>query len=169
MPTIADYFKYATLQMAAEAFLKDPKTGDDNYTGNLLIDALKAGNNHASFFVETEAEKFANQWEVLAQQPNTASGFSGTLFRCKVTDESHGLTEGELVLSFRSTEFVDDAVNDNQATNKTISDYGWAFGQIADMEAWYATLTAENGPLAQKGFAVTGYSLGGRGRRRFLL
>jgi len=39
-------------------------------------------------------------------------------------------------MSFRSTEFADDAARDNEATNKLeIKDHGWAFGQIADMEA----------------------------------
>ncbi len=51
-----------------------------------------------------------------------------------------GIVAGELVLSFRSTEFADDAVRDNQATNvMEIKEHGWAFGQIADMEARYAT------------------------------
>ncbi|SDP94092.1 hypothetical protein SAMN04489708_1587 [Paracidovorax cattleyae] len=52
-----------------------------------------------------------------------------------------GIVKGELVLSFRSTEFADDAARDNQATNTLeIKEKGWAFGQIADMEAWFQTL-----------------------------
>ncbi len=39
----------------------------------------------------------------------TATGFSGALFVNSLTHE--------LVLSFRSTEFLDDAVRDNTATN----------------------------------------------------
>jgi hypothetical protein len=54
-PTIADYLKYANLQMAAEAFLVydngSVKTGSD------YLKALTDGNKHASVFVETEAEK----------------------------------------------------------------------------------------------------------------
>ncbi len=30
MPTVAEYLKYANLQMAAEAFLKDPTTGSEH-------------------------------------------------------------------------------------------------------------------------------------------
>jgi hypothetical protein len=36
-PTITEYFKYANLQMAAEAFLKDPDTDAENYSGDALI------------------------------------------------------------------------------------------------------------------------------------
>jgi pimeloyl-ACP methyl ester carboxylesterase len=154
-PTITDHLKYANLQMAAEAFLYDKaasrlKTGDD------LKSALTTGNEHASKFTATQATDFldgTNGWKILAQIPNTSTGFSGTLFENRKTRE--------LVLSFRSTEFIEDAVRDNQATNKMeIKEHGWAFGQIADMEAWYAELRKPTGPLAGKSFTLTGYSLG---------
>ncbi|ATQ75852.1 hypothetical protein CR152_15950 [Massilia violaceinigra] len=65
-----------------------------------------------------------------------------------------------MILSFRSTEFVDDAVRDNLATNTLeIKNTGWAWGQINDMENWYSKLVAD-GKLSG-GFGVTGYSLGG--------
>jgi hypothetical protein len=64
-PTIADYLKYANLQMAAEAFLKipgaEPGTWVERYSGDDLKAALKAGNNRASFFTETEAKKFKDE------------------------------------------------------------------------------------------------------------
>lgn len=82
MPTISDYLKYANLQMAAEAFLNNTETGKQDYSGKPLSDALIAGNNHASRFTETQATDFAAHWKVLAQCPNTASGFSATLFEC---------------------------------------------------------------------------------------
>ena len=66
------------------------------------------------------------------------------------------------VLSFRSTEFIDDYARDNLATNSfEIKETGWAWGQIADMEAWYAQLTGPGGALNGNKFSVTGYSLGG--------
>jgi pimeloyl-ACP methyl ester carboxylesterase len=165
MPTIAEYLKYANLQMAAEAFLKDkvidPETNKEidrvRYSGRPLIDALIDGNNHASRFTESEATKFESEWEIVAQLPNTTTGFSGTLFRCKVTDESRGLKAGDYVISFRSTEFIDDAARDNEATNKEIKDFGFAFGQLADMEKWYQSLNLPAGAKVD----VTGYSLGG--------
>lgn len=150
MPTIADYLKYANLQMAAEAFIRDPNTGVLRASGQQLIDVLVAGNGHASRFTQTQAEAFADAntgWTVLDQRANTSTGFSGTLFKNNQT--------GELVISFRSTEFIDDAARDNLATNTDeIKNSGW--GQISDMEAWYASLH-----LAAGSFSVTGYSLGG--------
>ena len=107
-PTIADTLKYANLQMAAEAFIRDPVTYVLSGSGTDLIDALKTGYIHASRFTETQAEAFADPvtgWTVLDQCINTPSGFSCTLFKNNQTDEC--------VISFRSTEFIDDAVNDN--------------------------------------------------------
>ena len=144
-PTIADYLNYANLQMAAEAFLFD----DNGDRKQNLKQALIDGNKHASRFTAVQAEDFLAQWDVIAQCPNTPTGFSGTLFQNKVTKE--------YVISFRSTEFIDDAVNDTQVTNKSIKDFGWGYGQIADMEEWYASIASQiSGPLT-----VTGYSLGG--------
>lgn len=52
MPMIADYLKYANLQMAAEAFLNDPDTGDKNYSGTALRDALNTKGVSFTFFLE---------------------------------------------------------------------------------------------------------------------
>ena len=81
-PSIADLLKYADLQMAAEAFLEnraDPSTVLKDEAA--LTAALIRGNNHASKFTETQAKNFLAHWTVVAQQPNTGTGFSGTLFR----------------------------------------------------------------------------------------
>jgi Ca2+-binding RTX toxin-like protein len=164
IPTPAELLKYANLQMAAEAFIRDPLTNDLHGSGQELVTSLMAGNGHASVFTETQAVDFAQNWEVLDQRANTGTGFSGTLFKYTgATDAAKGLTNGEIVMSFRSTEFVDDAARDNQATNSMeVKTLGWAFGQIADMESWYADLRKPGGPLASgQVFSVTGYSLGG--------
>jgi hypothetical protein len=155
-PTIADYLKYANLQMAAEAFLKEKVPGTEtwveNYSGDDLRDALFLGNKRYTRFTETEAKKFADDWVVLNQKPNTETGFSGTLFYNDKTTE--------YVLSFRSTEFVDDAVRDSLATNDMeVHETGWAWGQIADMEDWYESI--KNLIPADVKPNVTGYSLGG--------
>jgi hypothetical protein len=157
-PTIADYLKYASLQMAAEAFLKekDPDTGNwiKRYSERPLITALTRGNRRNSRFTESEAEKFSKDWKVLDQLPNTPTGFSGTLF--------YNTKTFEYVISFRSTEFIDDAIRDSASTNTMeVHDTGWAWGQITDMEAWYAGLRQSR--LLPPGTkpAVTGYSLGG--------
>ena len=65
-------------------------------------------------------------------------------------------------MSFRSTEFADDSVRDNQATNgMEVNTHGWAFGQIADMQNWYAQLQTSGKIGTADRFSVTGYSLGG--------
>lgn len=139
------YLKYANLQMAAEAFLADGKIGND------LKNALEVGNKHSSVFPSTLATEFASEWEVVKHQKNTSTGFSGTLFKHRLTNE--------YVLSFRSTEFIDDQVRDSEVTNKGIKESGWAFGQISDMWDWWQNEVdpALNGAQV----AVTGYSLGG--------
>lgn len=120
-----------------------------------LTEALTFGNNRASRFSNLQAEQFAAQYEVVAHQKNTATGFSGTVFRNRDTNE--------LTISFRSTEFIDDAARDSQATNAMeVAQGGWAMGQIADMEDWFETLNQPGGVLAGKNFSVTGYGLGGQ-------
>nr|WP_295784969.1 putative Ig domain-containing protein [Rhodoferax sp.] len=150
-PTTAELLNYADLQIAAEAFL----VNDDGTLKGNLKSALIEGNFHSSKFTEPQATNFLAHWEVVAQKPDTTTGFSGTLFRNKDT--------GELVLSFRSTEFIDDAARDNQATNTLeLKNTGFAWGQLADMQDWYTnTLAKTGGPLEGKSFSLTGYSLGG--------
>ena len=80
VPTISEYLSYAHLQMAAEAFIRDEKTNQLNNEGLPLRTALVNGNDHSSRFVESQAKKFADEWEVLDQRANTKTGFSGTLF-----------------------------------------------------------------------------------------
>ena len=152
---IATYLKYANVQMAAEARL-------DLFGNQATASALIFGNDRSSKFTATQAAEFTKDWEVVEHKSNTATGFSGTLLRALHTDTARGITAGELVLSFRSTEFVDDNARDNKAANEMeIKAYGWAFGQIADMEKWYSELNADASKLQGKSFAVTGYSLGG--------
>ena len=166
-PTPAEMLKYANLQLAAEALydfrakLTPSQTPGDlistegHYFDAIRPDILTTGNEHASRFAPTEAAAFAAQWKVVDHLSNTTTGFSGTLFQSR-SDPN------ELVLSIRSTEFIDDTLRDSVATNgMEIKEFGWAFGQISDMEAWYAQLTKPGGPLEGKHFSVTGYSLGG--------
>ena len=157
MTTTTDYLKYANLQMASEALLD--KYPYKTYSG--LVEALEKGNGHASKFPTLLAEEFASTWEVVAHQPNTDSGFSGTLFRAIKKIPEQGIEVGDLVMSFRSTEFVDDALRDSEGTNAYIASNGWAFGQIADMEKWYQKLITDGILTQSSQIDVTGYSLGG--------
>ena len=148
-PSIQELVRYADLQMAAEAFLVE----DSGALKARMDQALVAGNNHASRFTPTQAEAFLQEWEVVTQLPTTTTGFSGTLFRSKNTRE--------LVISLRSTEFIDDYARDNQATNNLeIRQTGYAWGQLSDMVGWIEGLKRSLLPPGSP-FTVTGYSLGG--------
>ena len=163
---------FVKLQLAAEAligFTADTANGQEiSADDQNLIKALEAGNGHASIFTPQAARTFANEWTILKQQASTSTGFSATLFQFKGKDDpARGLTAGQYVLSFRSTEFIDDAVRDNQETNSMeIKEFGWAFGQISDMEKFWAGLRED---VHTKGVAVTGYSLGGHLATAFTL
>src|SRR5690606_6012706 len=116
-------------------------------------------NGRASIFPPTLANSFANEWVVVDHQGNTDSGFSGTLFRSRLPDPLTGAFS--YTLSFRSTEFVDDAVRDaTGAGNLEIRQLGWALAQMSDMESFYARLRQEGKLPAGTPFNVTGYSLG---------
>jgi len=78
-PSITDLLKYADLQMAAEAFLINKIPPFTLLSDRQqLVAALEAGNGHASKFTSTQANNFLDHWAVVAQQPNTDTGFSGT-------------------------------------------------------------------------------------------
>ena len=174
MTSAKTLLKYANVQMAAEALLDRIPEVD-------FATALKDGNTRSSRFTAVQAAEFVQIWQVVEHQSNTTTGFSGTLFQVRQDAPTglltqYGLTQAEQVLSFRSTEFADDAARDNQATNVLeIKEYGWAFGQISDMKVWYEQLVTTNKIPAGAPITVTGYSLGGhpperhlhrRGRRR---
>ena len=156
MLTTTEILKFANLQMASEALLNKPEIGERRYSGDALIAGIREGNNRSLKFTPTQAQAFADPntgWTVLAQT-STTTGFSGTLF--------YNTKTFERVLSFRSTEFIDDHARDNQATNAMeLAEGGFALGQIADMEAWYKTLAENPAMLKGQTFSVTGYSLGG--------
>jgi hypothetical protein len=140
---ITDYYKYVNVQMAAESIFGTPNA---DRTTNDKIDQpseaelsawLKDGNKRVSKFPPTLAAEFTQYWDVVQHRANTATGFSGTLFKAKANIDAAGQALGikpnEYVLAFRSTEFADDAVRDNQATNVLeVEEFGFAVGQIAE-------------------------------------
>lgn len=158
---------FALLQIAAEAMFEQEHARPAAVPGSgALTDrtfgkdgaVLIQGNDHASKMTAAQAAQFASEWSVVSHQPNTATGFSATLFRCLVDDPSRGMTVGQYVLCFRSTEFVDDNARDGKATDEMeISQGGWAFGQIADMQLWWAQVKPQ---LSGAKVDVTGYSFG---------
>jgi pimeloyl-ACP methyl ester carboxylesterase len=158
-----NYLKFANVQLAAEALYGlQTETPGSSFSGDIPVEFLTIGNDHSSKFTSAQAAEFVLDWEVAEHISDTTTGFSGTLFRCLRTDEARGLKAGDLVLSFRSTEFIDDAARDNQATNSMeIKPFGWAFGQIADMKTWVDSLYARGKITGANHLDVTGYSLGG--------
>ena len=106
--------EFANLQMAAEAFLlRQGESSIGQVTAQQLRDRLIEGNTRASKFTPIQAQQFVDTNEVVTQYRNDplssdGTGFSATLLRNRLT--------GELTLSFRSTEFIDDEVRDAKAT-----------------------------------------------------
>ena len=165
---VAVQLEYAKLQLAAEAMfgVKHVDLAGKQETGPIDKAWLTDGNDHSSRFTQPQADEFVKNWALVEHKANTETGFSGTLFKYIGPDNSDlGLVHNQLVMSFRSTEFIEDAARDNQETNTLeISETGWAFGQISDMESWYASLQikyATDFAAAGNKVDVTGYSLGG--------
>lgn len=169
-PSVAELLEMSRTQIVAEAFLKDEDKKPEflhpeGYTFKdvaLKEEILKDGNNHTSILTAPQIKEFMENWEVVAYLPNTTTGFSGTLFKAKRDIPGTTIKAGEKVMSLRSTEFIDDAVRDNEATNtKEIADRGWAFGQIDDLEQWFQGLRNEKLIGDGEQIRITGYSLGG--------
>lgn len=76
MSSIQDLFQQAQLAEAAYANFIDPLTGLPYTTTNGIKDALITEGMR-----DAQAAAFVAQWRVVSQQPNTASGFSATLFQ----------------------------------------------------------------------------------------
>ena len=166
---ISTYLEYAHLQIAAEAFIDNTRGKTFHIPDNKevkevkpkdLADDLIKGNWHSSKFSKTLADEFVKRWKVVRHIGNTGTGFSGTLFEAIADNPAAGIKKGQQVLSFRSTEFVDDALRDSRATNELeIKEKGFAFGQISDMKEWIDELRRDG--AMKDHITVTGYSLGG--------
>jgi len=100
-PTVAEMLKFANLQMAAEALYgfnakktpnQDPGSlisDTGHFNRALTTDIFTDGNEHASRFAKTEADKFVTQWTVVDHISNTKTGFSGMLFKRNQRGQRH--------------------------------------------------------------------------------
>ncbi|WP_430009827.1 putative Ig domain-containing protein [Methylophaga lonarensis] len=141
------YFDHAILAQAAYADFKPAiaviEVNQEEYK-EMVREALRAVN-----FTETSAEKFLNDWQIKAHQPNTLSGLSATLFEHRQT--------GEQVLAVRGTDplsqdlFTAFQIFLEVTPEQTIQFYNLR----AVLEQWYS-----DGKLDGT-ITVTGHSLGG--------
>ena len=78
------------LQIAAEAFYDLKKSSPET---RLVVPIeermLISGNDRTSKFTKSDAAWFVQNWEVVEHINNTATGFSGTLFRAKASGWHH--------------------------------------------------------------------------------
>lgn len=164
MNNISLWYQFAIKQIAAESYIdrqarwtdarllrEDLERGNTNWISNAATDKLYTKMS------ESQAIEFAETNLIIAHQPNTASCFSATLTK----DNS----SGEYTLSFRSTEYKDRTVGgdyerDASGADTEINNSGFAFAQIADMEAYYAQLKQSGALPTGAVLNVTGYSLG---------
>lgn len=168
--TIKSWYDFILQQMAAESYLEGWASMDDITRKNIL----QLGSNNpivpenapttpvlpgATRMTAAQAADFLSRYTVIDHQPNTASGFSATLMRDNNT--------GEYTFSMRSTEYFDSAKGGDwmrdglDGADGEINSYGFALGQILDMEKYYDQLQISGAlPLGTK-LNVTGYSLSG--------
>lgn len=185
---IRHWLSLARVQMASESYLHVAAgiLGQTIETGALadLADVLAFGSNNPEHYLTNgdAASKdrlpgatrltqqmfaaFNAEWEIVKHQQNTASGFSGTLFKRKSGEQA-----GELVLSLRSTEFQGedkggDKPRDVGGADLGITTNGYAWAQLEDMQAFYAEV---KGQIGAAPLTVTGYSLGGHLAQAFTL
>ncbi len=123
----------------------------DSGGGFIGVANLIKGNLMNRVFTKMDATDFSTEWTLVEHLAHTPAGFSGSLFKAN---------NDELVLSFRLTDFIDDAVRDNTATNMLeIDGAGFAWGQIDDMQMWFDSMKSRG--LIDAPLTVTGYRLGG--------
>ena len=83
--------KLFNLAQLSEAAYADFEFFNATYSDTQIHDKLVDKN-----FSDTQASEFADNWRVISHQPNTASGYSGTLFKYIGNDPNSGFTNGQL-------------------------------------------------------------------------
>jgi hypothetical protein len=153
MPTIAEYLKYANLQMAAEAFLNDPDTGDKNYSGTALKDALVRGN--------LDTPPNSPKPKRSSSLPNGKSSTNSRTRQLAFPEHSSRTTKpaNSSSASARPSLLTTRSATARPRTRWRSSTPAGPSGQISDMEAWYKT--HQWCAALARPFSVTGYSLGG--------
>jgi len=100
-------------------------------SGTINPDAMRKAVDKSSLFSLSQANEFASHWQVASHQPDTASGFSATLFQRVDDDPISGFHVGDYVYAIRGTMgFVDDLAG---ADGGDIVIDGLALDQIVDL------------------------------------
>lgn len=105
--------------------------------GSLAKDSLENDLKKAeggADFANKEAAEFVGRYELVDQQPNTATGFSVTLFHDKI--------DKKYVFAIRGTGIPNDFVNDLVVSDlNDIRSYGYAANQAVDLYRYWKRLT----------------------------
>ncbi len=136
-----DTLKLFELAQIAEASYASLQTAINNK--DELIARLIERDGIAYKFSPIQAAEFADNWKVVSHQPDTASGYSGTLFEYIGNDPDSGFTNGELVFAQRGTAGLLSDLLD--ADLMGISVNGLAYKQIVDMYNYWQCLTTNAG------------------------
>lgn len=136
MTAIKELFEQIQLSEASYSLFHGLPLGDEDALRARLIFANK--NNFNGEFSLTQATDFVSKWGVSAYQPNTASGFSATLFSRKDSPT-------EMVLAIRGTEV---SIFDGKDISADIGDIvfdGLALRQLIDLYNYWQYLSAPAG------------------------
>ncbi|WP_163336235.1 hypothetical protein [Desulfopila sp. IMCC35008] len=137
MNSIQDIYQKAELSEAAYADFSNPNISP--------LAALQAYG-----FSFTQATDFLNHWKVIAQCPNTDTGFSGTVF-----ERLDGPNAGERYISICGTEGSKLLNGSGEGEIDIVEDIanigadGIAINQAIDMYNWYLRLTSQQGDVKQ--------------------
>jgi len=145
MTSNSDLLASAHLSEAAYAALLDD-TGRPLATAQELVDALKRAG-----WSEAQATVFSTQHRVIHQQPNTATGFSATMFE----KLNNGVPTGQYVFAARGTEPTAQFGRDLAVDIGDLVLDGLAWSQIVDMYNYWKRLSTPSGQTYQQAQLVT--------------
>jgi VCBS repeat-containing protein len=150
MNTIQNLFQQAQLAEAAYANFINPVTGNvysdnDSLTAALIAEGFGKDKNSNIQTQSTQAADFLANWRVVDQLPNTASGFSATVFQ--------NVDTGQYVFAARGTETpILSNLPDWQADFVDIAGQGIALRQALDMYNYLQSLRTDSGGTYQAAY-----------------
>lgn len=140
MSTIQDLFQQAQLAEAAYANLWNIGTNSVITDRELVRAALRDRDNNMSFS-EAQADAFVNQWKVIDHIPDTAAGFSATIFE-RLDANKNGT--GEFSLAIRGSTAAN-YLADFYADTALIAIDGIAVRQVVDLYNFWQRATTSAG------------------------